>query len=111
MKLLINLSEEELNWLKLLLENNSIDISLIKDIVEKITNGVEIKEKLFRYVYVLQLIDDYDCHFSPVFGDTLKETFTSKKDAEQFVNENYYEAYNADLPGILILKALQEVEF
>lgn len=111
MKLLINLSEEELNRLKLLLENNSIDISLIRDIVEKITNGVEIKEKLFRYVYVLQLIDGYDGHLNPVFGDTLNETFISKKDAEQFVNENYYEEYNAAWKGISILKALQEVQF
>lgn len=111
MKLLINLTEEELNKLKAIVANNSIGAESIRNIVDKITNGVEIKEKLFRYVYVLQLIDDYDCHFNAVFGDTLKETFTSKKDAEQFVNENYYEAYNADLPGILILKALQEVEF
>ena len=111
MKLLINLSEEELDKLKAIVANNSIGTESIRNIIEKVTDGIEIKEKLCRYVYVLQIIDDYDCHFSPVLGDTLKETFASKKDAEQFANENYYNRYNADLPGIRILEKIQDVEF
>lgn len=96
MKLLINLSEEELNWLKLLLENNSIDISLIRDVVEKIVHGTIVKD-----VYVVESI-----HYNGWGQDRREviETFETKDEAEKFVNENYKEEYNAEWPGIRIYR-------